>query len=99
VLERRAPLLYAAGHEHTLQVLETQARYLNVVSGSGTLDRREHVGRGEDTLFACGCGGFVRLDFLRDGRVWMEIVAIAPKAGPWPPVQKWLTPPAQRAAR
>ena len=90
VFERRPPLLYAAGHEHTLQVLRGTAPYLNVVSGAGTLDRRDRVGRGDDTLFACGCAGFVRLDFLRDGRVWMEVVPIAHGSEPWPPVGRWI---------
>jgi hypothetical protein len=88
-LLRQPPLVFAAGHEHTLQVLEGDGPRLHVVSGAGTVDRADEVGRGDDTLFACGCAGYVRLDVLRDGRAWLEVVTVDDKgqasrsAGHW----------------
>ena len=73
-----APLLYAAGHEHSLQVFKSAhgPRYL-VVSGLGSHAKALPVGRDRDSLFAHSNAeqpGFVKIDFLRDGRVRLAIV-------------------------
>src|SRR6185369_10985905 len=48
-----APLMYAAGHEHSLQVFRSRRgpRYL-VVSGLGSADKSTPVGRDGSSLFA-----------------------------------------------
>jgi len=67
------PLLFAAGHDHNLQILEggRHARY-QVVSGAGATERVRggHVTDIEGTLFAHGHPGFMALDIIqtRDGR-------------------------------
>jgi len=62
------PLLYAAGHDHNLQILEGDghARF-QVVSGAGATDRVRggSVTDIEGTLFAHGHPGFMALDIVR----------------------------------
>ena len=76
--EGAAPLVYAAGHEHSLQVFEGEhgPRYL-VVSGLGSHEKALPVGRAWNSLFAHSSSetpGFVTLDVLRDGRVRLGVV-------------------------
>jgi hypothetical protein len=76
--EGAAPLVYAAGHEHALQVFEGERgpRYL-VVSGLGSREKSLGVGKAWNSLFAhssADAPGFVTLDVLRDGRVRLAVV-------------------------
>jgi hypothetical protein len=68
----KKPLVYAAGHDHSLQVLEggEVADYV-VVSGSGA--KVTPVGDAEDTLFAHMHRGFFVLDFTDKG-VYLRVV-------------------------
>ena len=59
------PLVFAAGHEHVLQVLRDDAGTFHVVSGSGS--RLGRVGRGPRTLYARAAPGVATLDFEIDG--------------------------------
>jgi hypothetical protein len=68
-LAKTPPTLYAAGHDHNLQVLEGQGlATLQVVSGAGATKRVRggHVTHLDSTLFAHGHPGFVAVDFLRE---------------------------------
>ena len=67
------PLIYAAGHEHSLQVLngEEAADYI-LVSGSGS--KTSGVRHGADTFFAHEHLGFMAVDFIDDGRVLLRII-------------------------
>lgn len=69
------PLIYAAGHEHVLQVLEgdNAVRYV-LVSGAGSRKILTAVGHGEDTIFAHRHTGFMVLDFLKNGKVLLQVV-------------------------
>jgi hypothetical protein len=72
------PLMYASGHEHSLQVFRSPSgpRYL-LVSGLGSHRKALPVGRDGDSLFAhsnAEAPGFAKVDFLRDGRVRLAIV-------------------------
>jgi hypothetical protein len=76
--EGAAPLVYAAGHEHSLQVFEGERgpRY-TVVSGLGSHEKALPVGKAWNSLFAHSSSetpGFVTLDVLRDGRVRLGVV-------------------------
>jgi hypothetical protein len=69
------PVLYATGHDHSLQVLAEDG-YLQLISGAGTTGTHGHaVGAGDDTLFASTLSGFMRLDVTRGNRarpgVWI----------------------------
>lgn len=94
-LGTRAPLVYAAGHEHTLQILEAPGARLHVVSGAGTVDRRERVRGGDNTLYVSDAAGFVRIDFLRDGRARLEIFEVD-EIGPRGRRAFWIAPEPQR---
>ena len=71
-----APLVYAAGHDHNLQVFEGRngPRY-TLVSGMGT--RAAAVGSNGRTLFAHSNPfqpGFMEIDLLRDGSARLAVI-------------------------
>jgi hypothetical protein len=68
------PLIYAAGHDHTLQVMQGSSVEYILVSGAGIDSRLSCVTHGDNTLFAHLHTGFMVVDFLRDGRVWLYVV-------------------------
>ncbi len=67
-------LIYVSGHAHTLQYhKKTKSKRYNthyLVSGSGS--KTDYVAKGKGADFAYGGNGFIRLQFLTDGSVWME---------------------------
>ena len=70
------PLINVGGHEHNLQVLdgrEFHVRYI-LVSGAGSQSKLTPVGHGENTLFAHEHAGFMVVDFLTNGDVWLQVV-------------------------
>jgi hypothetical protein len=69
VLRKNPPLIYAAGHDHNLQVLQAgDVAGLHVVSGAGAPARVSTVTNLPDSIFAHAAPGFVVLDFgQRDG--------------------------------
>jgi len=70
------PLIYAAGHEHTLQVIAgTSTRYV-LVSGTGTFGHVERVTALDSTRFARSASGFMRVEFLRDGRARLGVMTV-----------------------
>lgn len=71
---RKKPLLYAAGHDHNLQVLEGDSAGYILVSGAGIDSRLSCVTHGDNTLFAHLHTGFMVVDFLQSGRVWLYVV-------------------------
>lgn len=71
----RKPLIYAAGHDHSLQVLEGgEAIGYTLVSGAGSISKLSSVRHDDDTLFAHLHEGFMSVDFLKDGSVWIYVV-------------------------
>ncbi len=68
-------IIFAAGHEHSLQVLEegASAEYV-LVSGSGSESKLTPVGHGKGTLFAHHHTGFMAVDFFLDGRILLRVV-------------------------
>ncbi|MEN9579125.1 MAG: hypothetical protein RJA70_2134 [Pseudomonadota bacterium] len=69
-------LLYAAGHEHNLQLHESPEgpRY-TVVSGSGSTT--SPVGDDARTLYAQSSRGFMELEIFEDGRADLSVIAQA----------------------
>lgn len=64
VLRRHAPAIYAAGHDHNLQLLDAQGvAGIYVVSGAGAVERVSTVTHLPETLFAHAVPGFVVADF------------------------------------
>ncbi len=78
VMRRHPPLVYAAGHDHSLQVLDAgDAAGVYVVSGAGAPERVSTVTHIEQTLFAHAAPGFVVIDFEADTqrpRILLKVV-------------------------
>ncbi len=71
------PIVYAAGHDHSMQVIEgvedSEAEFF-LVSGRGAVDKESVVGHDESTLYAAEVPGFMILDFLEQDRVVLRVV-------------------------
>ena len=72
----RAPLVYAAGHEHSLEVLKGTGALSLIVSGAGSPAECTPLSVTEETLMASPHPGFFRLDILHDGRVRLEMIEV-----------------------
>ena len=71
------PLLYAAGHEHSLQVHEGVGSRYHVVSGTGIYGHTSNARWTDGTLYASGSrSGYMKLEVQRDGRVRLAVVAV-----------------------
>jgi len=70
VLRRNPPVIYAAGHDHSLQVLDSgDVAGIYVVSGAGSAERVSTVTNLPESHFAHAAPGFVVVDVgLREGR-------------------------------
>lgn len=76
VFRRHRPLVYAAGHEHSLQVLAgSSARWL-VVSGAGYYGHTSHTAWVDATRYAASVSGYVRLDATSSGRVRLGVITV-----------------------
>jgi len=70
------PRVFAAGHEHTLQVLEGREVPWLLVSGAGYYGHSSPVGRLPETLFASSASGFMRLDLDASGAVRLGVLVV-----------------------
>jgi hypothetical protein len=68
------PAIYAAGHEHGLQLLDRGRPPLLAVSGAGVYGHTSHLMRIPETRLALAKGGFIRADLLRDGRLRLGVI-------------------------
>lgn len=63
-LATHPPLIFAAGHDHSLQVLRGKTSRYVLVSGAGSLGKGECAARLRETIYvAQATSGFMRLDF------------------------------------
>ncbi|HEV2149150.1 MAG TPA: metallophosphoesterase [Longimicrobiaceae bacterium] len=87
------PLVYAAGHEHNLQVLRRDpARYL-LVSGGGIYGHITQVRAITGTRYANRASGFMRLSILRDGRVRLAVILVDAEGETTENYSAWLERP------
>lgn len=70
-LAAHPPLLFAAGHDHSLQFARDPALGAHLVSGAGA--KRSAVCGAPDRAFSRG--GFATLDFASDGAAWLRVLA------------------------
>lgn len=70
------PELYAAGHEHNLQVIAGGAAPLELVSGAGIYGHSGRAVRVEGSLFAHQASGFARLDIPWNGRARLAVLEV-----------------------
>ena len=84
------PLVYAAGHDHSLQVFggAGAAQYV-LVSGAGSASKATPVDHDGHTLFADARPGFMVLDFMTDDTVLLRVV----EPGLGVVFSHWLRPP------
>lgn len=77
VMRRNPPTIYAAGHDHSLQILEAgDVAGIYVVSGAGARDRVSTVTDLEETLFAHAAPGFVVIDFGERSEVPVVVLRV-----------------------
>jgi len=94
VMRRNPPTIYAAGHDHNLQLLESgDVADLYVVSGAGARDRVSTVTNLPETIFAHAAEGFVVIDFgTQNGQDAVVLRVIEPVARPHAPVFEMALP-------
>lgn len=72
---KKTPLLiYASGHEHSLQVLKGDVTDYLLVSGLASSEKATEVSHGDNTLFAHQHTGFMAVDFFEGGKVLLRVV-------------------------
>ena len=86
------PLLYAAGHDHNLQVFRGPVARYTVVSGAGMDHHASGVGWSRNTVFASDKPGFMRVDVNRAGRARLS-VTLFDNDGVKEKLSMWLTEP------
>lgn len=92
VLQRHRPLVYAAGHEHSLQVLTAQrGPQFVLVSGAGS--KNTPVWHGRDTLFAAERYGFMELDIIDCRGVFLRVWVADDRGQPRLVYSRWLEEP------
>ena len=76
-LERHRPLVYAAGHDHNLQLFEADENArMHIVSGAGSSGKVERVTAVPGTIFAHAVSGFVVLDFVNSDGDGIPVVRV-----------------------
>jgi hypothetical protein len=90
----RPPLVYAAGHEHNLQVLDGDAlgAHTLVVSGAAAYGHTGAVGRMPATRYARRASGLVRLDVVAGGGVRLAVIVVRRGETPREEYSEWLIP-------
>jgi hypothetical protein len=66
-------VIFAAGHEHTLQYWDRDQQHF-IVSGAGSKTSAAKTGNG--ALFTYGGYGYAQLNYYPDGQVWVQYFAV-----------------------
>jgi hypothetical protein len=88
----KPPLLYAAGHDHNLQVMKgaPNVQYL-AVSGAGSEDKAAcAVYLRESYYVSQHRSGFMRVDILKDKGVLLSVFDFSSRGVPGAPFSRWL---------
>jgi hypothetical protein len=75
-MSNHPPLLFAAGHEHALEVFRGPFARFSVVSGSGIEHHQTSVQPGGAALHVSSRPGYMRLDVSRTGRVRLGVIEL-----------------------
>ncbi len=75
------PALYAAGHEHNLQVLTGGMARLELVSGTGIYGHTNPAVNIDGTLFARRASGYARLDIPEAGLARLAVLEVDAEGG------------------
>jgi hypothetical protein len=76
VFAKHPPLVYAAGHEHNLQVLKGKDTPYLLVSGAGAFGHVTPAHDTQSTLFARTASGFMRIDVDKNGEARLAVVVV-----------------------
>ena len=93
VLREHPPLVYAAGHEHALQVLDGRSARHLLVSGAGIYNHENAVRKIDGTRFASSRAGFMKLEIEQGGRVRLSVLEVNAKGEAAEGYAAWLTDP------
>lgn len=96
------PLVYAAGHEHNLQVFRRDPAQYMLVSGAGIYGHTSPTRSITGTRYTRQASGWQRLTFLHDGRVRLAVIVVDARGNATEDFSMWLDAPdlsATRAAR
>ncbi len=86
-----SPFIYAAGHDHSLEVIRRGPGRYYLVSGAGIEHHQTAVGRGDSTAYASSAPGFIRVDMMADHRVRLTVTIVDAQARPRRDFGAWLT--------
>jgi hypothetical protein len=82
VLRRHPPAIYAAGHDHNLQLLDADGvAGIYVVSGAGAVERVSTVTHLPETRFAHAVPGFIAADFGTSGGKPVVVLRVVESMG------------------
>jgi hypothetical protein len=76
VLSKYSGIIYASGHEHSIQVIDGVGDNIYVVSGAGNFNETSCLGAGDDTLISGEYAGFVLIDLLKDNRFKLTVMKV-----------------------
>ncbi len=79
VLANHNKIIYAAGHEHSMQVIEDINNNTYLVSGFGTSSHHNTLSYGDKSILSLLNPGFMQLDFLKDNRIRLGVFIINEK--------------------
>lgn len=82
--------IYAAGHEHSLQVLRQAGVDYALVSGAGSSQHESAVTKRYNTLYASSQAGFMAIDVLESGA---RLSVVDPSAPPEAPAAQFMLTP------
>lgn len=88
------PVVYAAGHEHNLQVLRRDPAGYLLVSGGGIYGHTSQVRAITGTRYANRASGYMRLTVLHDGRVRLAVILVDAEGESSENFSMWLERPA-----
>jgi hypothetical protein len=76
VLSKHNNVIYAAGHEHSLQVINGVNNNFYLVSGYGTAVHANTLSYGDESIFSVLYPGFMQLDFLKNKTVRLAVFIV-----------------------
>lgn len=75
-------IIYAAGHEHNLQILKGANNNIYLISGAGIYNGVDsQLGSGEDAIYTADEPGFMVLDFYKDKRIKLSVIEVIDESG------------------
>lgn len=75
-LDYQGHLIFLAGHEHDLQYIREQDKHF-IISGAGS--KQTALADADDLMYGHKSGGFIELDFYKNGGTWLTIFEVDPK--------------------